>query len=391
MQRTRIDDMQRRARLVARHHLGKRADDVPAAVRALVALHSSDPISPFLALRARTSDFTIDALEDALYDDRTLWRLHAMRRTLFVVRADEAAVFQVAASQDVAASERRRVRRWVAAERGEGDVDGWLREVERNVLDVLRDAGTMTTRELASAVPELETEITLGSGKWARRSTLASRLLVLMAMDGTIVRSRPSGTWRSSQYRWADASSWFQDTPAALDAEQARAELTRRYLYSYGPATLDDMRWWTGWTVRRARRALEDVAAVTVDLDSGDDGYVLPEDLAPVDVDVRHVSLLPGLDPTPMGWKQRNWYLGPDASALFDGNGNVGPTVWVDGAVAGGWGQRPNGDVAFRLLRDVGADAARRVAEAADALAKWMGGTVATPRFRSPVERELSA
>ena len=67
------------------------------------------------------------------------------------------------------------------------------------------------------------------------------------------------------------------------------------------------------------------------------------------------VALLPGLDPTTMGWKRRDWYLPPGhVPLLFDRNGNAGPAVWVDGRIVGGWVQRRNGEIATRLLDDVG-------------------------------------
>ena len=80
------------------------------------------------------------------------------------------------------------------------------------------------------------------------------------------------------------------------------------------------------------------------------------------------VTLLPGLDPTTMGWKERAWYLGDHRPRIFDTNGNGGPTVWVDGRIVGGWAQRKTGEVVFRLLEDIGAERAEQVAQqAADA------------------------
>ena len=64
----------------------------------------------------------------------------------------------------------------------------------------------------------------------------------------------------------------------------------------------------------------------------------------------------PTLDPTTMGWKEREWYLGPHERVLFDRNGNAGPTVWWDGRVVGGWSQREDGEIVFELLEDVGAE-----------------------------------
>jgi hypothetical protein len=92
-----------------------------------------------------------------------------------------------------------------------------------------------------------------------------------------------------------------------------------------------------------------------------------------------------------MGWAGRDWFLGPHREMLFDRNGNAGPTVWWDGRVVGGWAQRPGGDVVYRLLEDVGAEAQAAVALEAERLTRWLAAVRVTPRFRTPLERTLSA
>lgn len=92
-----------------------------------------------------------------------------------------------------------------------------------------------------------------------------------------------------------------------------------------------------------------------------------------------------------MGWTQRSRYLGEHAPTLFDRTGNVGPTVWSDGRIVGGWAQRATGEVVFRLLEDVGRDTVGAVEAAAARLAGWIGPVRVTPRFRTPLERELTA
>ena len=92
-----------------------------------------------------------------------------------------------------------------------------------------------------------------------------------------------------------------------------------------------------------------------------------------------------------MGWKERDWYLGPHAARLFDRNGNAGPTVWADGRIVGGWGQRADGVVEAELLEPVDATASRAVEREAAALTEWLAGTIVTPRFRTPLEKEIAA
>jgi hypothetical protein len=117
------------------------------------------------------------------------------------------------------------------------------------------------------------------------------------------------------------------------------------------------MRWWTGWTVRDTRRALDDAGAIAVAMETADgdiDAWLAPDDLDTVRGPSKWVALLPGLDPTTMGWKDRRWYLEVGvASHVVDRNGNAGPMIWVDGRVVGSWVQRKDGTIALGWLTDV--------------------------------------
>ncbi len=385
-----MSDAQRRARVVLRHHLARTATSVDDVARGVTALHSSDPATPFLAAWARLHDFTPGVLDDAVARDRCLWRLHGMRRTLFLVPTSFAPVVQAAASLDIARKERRRLEGWLESEMEPTAVTAFLADLESAVLEVLADGSERRTQDLTSRLPGLATQITLGSGRWTTRSPLSSRLLFLMAMDGHIVRATAVGSWRSSQYRWAAVSKWFEAEPVRLDPSTARPELARAYLAAHGPATAQDLRWWTGWTARQTAAALDGVGSATVRLESGEEGLVLRDDTDPVPAPPPHAAFLPALDPTPMGWKNREWFLGEHGPTLFDRNGNIGPSVWADGRIVGGWAQRSTGEVVYRILEDVGAEAELRIAEEAASLTEWMAGAVAVPRFRTGLERELA-
>lgn len=201
---------------------------------------------------------------------------------------------------------------------------------------------------------------------------------------------RPGGSWASSQYSWAPIENWLPGGIPTLPIEQARDELVRRWLRTFGPAPVTDLKWWTGWTVAEVRKTLARLDIEEVDLD-GVTGVALAGDLEPVPAPEPWAALLPALDPTPMGWQSRDWFLGPHRPALFDGNGNVGPTVWWDGRIVGGWAQRPDGEIVWKLLEDVGSQARELIAAEAERMRAWFGDVRAVPRFRTPLERELSA
>jgi hypothetical protein len=378
----------RRSRLVRRHHLCRETPAVGAEELAgqLVGLHATDPATVFLAARARIPDFEVADLADAMYVSGRLRKHLAMRRTLFVFPTDLLPVVQGACTDAVLADERRRLVRWV--EQGGIAKDGsrWLRNVERETLKALAARGDATGAQLSRAVPMLQAKISLGEGrKWGGEVGVAGRVFTILAAAGHIVRGRPGGSWTSSQHRWLLAP----DGPVrALPATEARVDVVRRWLAAYGPATLDDLAWWTGLGVTRVRAATAALEVAEVGLE-GETGVVLSDDLEPVPAVEPCAALLPGLDPTTMGWKRRSWYLGEHAAALFDRSGNAGPTVWWDGRVVGGWAQRASGEVAYRLLEDVGADAVQAVETEAARLQEWLGPTVVKPRFPTPLDLEL--
>jgi len=382
---------QRRARLARRHHLlpGPLPDagpaNVPGITESLVALHATDPATPYLSLWARLPGFTPADLDAALYRDRTVVKHLAMRRTLWVVSPADLPVVQSAASDRVAANEARRLAADVERAGVAPDGHAWLRTAGDAVVDHLHAAGPCSARELREALAELAGTYDPAPGKtWGGQSHLAPRVLTVLAARGHIVRGPNDGGWTASRPRWVTAAHWV--TPGEpVHADDAGAALVRRWLAAFGPATLTDVKWWFGATLTWARKALSDIGAEEVLLD-GSTGYVLPGDDEDHDVP-SWCALLPGLDVTTMGWFDRDWYVGDHRAQVFDRNGNAGPTVWVDGRIVGAWRQDGAGRVELVLLEKVGRTVARALADRAEELTGWLAGVRISPRFPSPACR----
>jgi hypothetical protein len=390
----RIGVTERRARLSVRHHLAPQtqAPDVLTATRDLLALHATDPVTVYLSAWARVTGHLVPELEKALYDDRVLIRMLGMRRTVFVVPVELAPVVQAACTRAIAVRERRKTEQFLREGGVTDDPASWLAAVEAATVAALAERGTALSTDLSAVLPELAERIVLARGKaYEGSQSVASRLLPLLAADGVVVRGRPRGTWVSGgQYSWSTLADWLPGGLPELDTAEAQVTLARAWLARFGPAPVADLKWWSGWTLGQTRTALAAVGAVEVDLD-GTPGVVLPDDLDPTPPPPPYAALLPGLDPTTMGWQDRGWYLGGHAKALFDTNGNAGPTLWWDGRVVGGWAQRKSGEVVLRFLEDAGAEAVAAAAEQAARLQEWLGPVRVTPRFRTPLEQELVA
>jgi len=383
----------RRARLGRRHRLAERGTDVTAVTEDLVVLHATDPATVYLSVAARLASPSIDAVASALYEERSVARILAMRRTLFIVPVAHLPVVERSSTDAVAVVERQRLEGFLA-DSGIDDPTAWLAEAATEVIEAL-DGGGAQARQITALVPRLATKIPMGAGtKWAATAGATSRVLGVLANEGVLIRGQPAGQWTGRQYTWHLRRRWLGESepaPDSVTAEAASTELVRRWLRTFGPAAFDDLKWWTGWRVRQLRAAVADLDVVEVDLD-GRPGLVLGDDLGDDPTPEPWVALLPSLDPTPMGWKERDWYLGPHRGPLFDRSGNIGPTVWADGRIVGGWSQRPDGEIVTRLLEDdVDSGTRDRIDAEVSRLQAVLGDTVVKPSFPTPLQRELSA
>lgn len=385
-----FDPRQRRTRLARRHRLapGHRSPDVVTAVDSVVCLHATDPATVYLSAWARVDRFDAAELDAALYTGRALVKQLCMRRTLWVLNAGLLDVVQSAAADRVADQERRRLIKDVQAAGLHVDGAAWLAAAGTATVEALAQLGEASSTELRAAVPLLDGVTIVAPGKaYGGDNPVGPRVLTTLSASGAILRGTNRGSWNVSRPNWTLTERWLGRTVEPPAEATARAELVRRWLRAFGPATPPDLKWWLGSTLTATRAALAEVGAVEVDL-HGTPGVALPDDLdddPPVDP---WAALLPGLDPTTMGWQQRDWYLGAHRERLFDRAGNAGPTAWWDGRIVGGWRQTASGEVVLQLLEDVGAHGRAALAAEAERLTGWFAGLRISPRFPSPLSKE---
>jgi Winged helix DNA-binding domain len=379
---------ERRARLARRHLLAHPSDTSAAAVaHRFMGLHATDPATPYLSLWARVPGFRVADLDAALYDERTVAKHLAMRRTLWIFDVADLSAVQPAASDRVAANERKKLTADVVKSGVAADGDTWLETAAAAVLRHLAAHGHASARELRAALPELAGDYDPAPGRtWGGSTPLSPRVLTVLGVRGDLIRGHNEGVWTSSRPRWAATSDWLGARPVPIAPDEARATMVRTWLDTFGPATVGDVKWFFGHTLTWAREALRDVEAVEVDLD-GTAGFALPDDLDVEPTPDPWCALLPGLDVTTMGWQDRAWYLGEHRGEVFDRNGNAGPTAWCDGRVVGGWRQDAEGRIELQLLEPVGRPYAKKLERQAKQLTDWLGGVRINPRFPSPLSK----
>ncbi len=202
----------------------------------MTVLHSTEPATVYLSLHARVDGLTVPDVDRALYDDRSVVKQLAMRRTLFVFPRDLLPAAWGSASLRVAAQlEARLVKELESA--GHADGAALLAEARSGVLDVLRGTA-LTAQEIRQQVPVLESRLDLAQGtKYAANVSIAPRVLTQLGVEGLVVRGRNAGHWRISKPRWALMSEWLDDVPAPAKADEGYAELVGRWLRTFGPGT----------------------------------------------------------------------------------------------------------------------------------------------------------
>lgn len=394
--------VERRARLAVRHLLASpgSATDALEVVTALGgALHATDPATPYLTVALRHERPDRDALETALLTERSAVRHHAMRRTLWIMDRATLGAAHRACTEAIATKEWARFSAMLLDNRI-GDPDEWLRAARERALDVVADLGVCTARQLGTVAPELAIPLAVAPGKsYAATQGAHTRLMQNLGFDGAIVRTESVGSWISGEYRWVVSDRWLPDgiTGATSDdLNDAARRLAASYLRAFGPATAADLQWWAGWPAGITRRALASVGAVAVTVDGPDGGtdtaWLLPDDLDPAPDVGPWATLLPSLDPTVMGWKQRHWYAGEHGRlghTVFDRNGNAGHSIMADGVIVGTWAHRPDGSVVVRHLDRIGRTHASMIDRSVERYLAAVGDTIVRPRYPAPLQREL--
>ncbi len=384
-----VPDPERRARLARRHGLAPdhRHPDVVSATRAMTVLHATEAATVHLALRARVAGVGVADIDRALYDDRSLVKQLAMRRTLFVFPRELLPAAWGSAAARVAAQQHKNVLKYVAGGELSDDPEAWVAQAYDATLAALDDGVPRTTAQLREQVPQLDGRFTMGTPdkKWGGSFPIGRWVIGTLAAQGRLLRATNAGHWRLNKPAWVRTEHWIDPVPDPLPEPEGYAALVRGWLRTFGPGTEADLVWWLGATKSAVRRALADVEAVQVSLDGGAAGWVLPDDVDPEPPVEPWAALLPTLDPTVMGWRDRDFYLDPaDTPYLFDTNGNAGNTAWWDGRVVGAWAQDDDAVVHVLPRGDVGAEARAALEAEAERLTRWLDGVRVVNVYQSP-------
>jgi Winged helix DNA-binding domain len=331
-----------RAFRLRRHHLDVRGarDSIPTIVGDMGGAQAQVFSAAELSIWARVNGLNKGEVENGLWSVRNLAKAWCMRRTMYILPSAELATF-------IRGSARRAGKevRWALRH---GISEKILDRILSATLSSLDEPITRT--ELAKRVSRKlrlplrwETDGGWGSDRKVPCLSLGERYLpagYLLHLLGAraVICSGPNDGGEATFVR---ADAWL---PAwhDLPPDRAEDEILRRYLRSFGPATIQDFVAWTQMTLADARgiwaRRAGELALVNVE---GWPAWILHEDLPELEgarIDVSTVRLLPHFDSFLLGHTGRQHLLELERhKTVYRDQGWIAPTVLVGGRIAGVW------------------------------------------------------
>ena len=286
------------------------------AVRRVVALQAQEAASPYLALWNRIVDFDPGDL-DAAFAERALVKASLIRITLHAVLAEDYPAFHDAMLSSLRAA-RLHDRRFISSGLS-------IAEADALVPDLLEFAARPRTKA------EIEGRLAGQLGESRPRVWWALRTFAPLHHAPT------GGPWSFG------AASTFVAAgtrPGSKAADESVQQLALRYLQAFGPASAADLAQFTMLRRPVTLQAMRALGSKVVELE-GPDGATLfdvPDGLLPVEDTPAPPRLLPMWDSILLAYADRSRVIPPDYRRLvIQQNGDVLPTLLVDGYVAGVW------------------------------------------------------
>lgn len=335
---------------------------VADAVRRLVALQAQEAPSPYVALWNRLTDFDAKEL-DVAFADREVVKASLMRITLHAVHAEDYPAFHNAMRRSLRAA-RLGDSRFTSSGLSIADTDALLPHLAEFVASPRTGA-------------EIEDFLKVRFGESKRGAWWALRTFA------PLHRAPTGGPWSFS----ASSSSFLAagTTSGPESEDESVQRLVLRYLRAFGPASVPDLAQFTLLKRPLLRQAVRALAGEVEELE-GPDGVTLfdvPGAPLPAADTAAPPRLLPMWDSVLLAYSDRSRVIPPEYRPLvIRRNGDVLPTLLVDGFVAGVW--RPvEGGIEATAFHHLDDEAWKGLATEAEALAAFLAarGTTVYRRY----------
>jgi uncharacterized protein YcaQ len=328
-----------RALLARQLLLARERVTVPEALRRLVALQAQVAKAPYLGLWSRVEGFSKAQLTSAL-EERGAVRATFLRATLQVLASEDYLALRATVQPALL-----RAMRGFMGKRAEGlDLPALAAEARALLAKRPHTLGEMG-EALLPAHPQRDP---------------AALSYIVLRCQLPVVQRFPGGTWGGGgSAAYVTPEEWLGRSPAAGPDP---AELVRRHLAAFGPATAKDVQSWSGLTgLAAVLKSLRPDLRVLRSAD-GTELYDLPGAPLPSEDSPAPVRFLPEYDNVLLAHQDRARVLPPEyRTEVYRPGGRVRPVVLIDGFVGGVWGVRKENAGRSRLTVELFTAPGKRV------------------------------
>jgi hypothetical protein len=310
-----------------------------AMIERLVGMQAQWPQAPYVGIWTRATSFRRQTLERELVRG-TVIKAPVMRQTLHLVTPPDYGLIRSAMSETNFPWETSTAKRLAASARA------------------LASSGPVTSAE---GVAHFE-DVHGYKGIEARRAWRYARVRahVLHHYETALWNGRPEGRFAAIE------------EPELHEPTEARAEMFRRYLAAFGPASRRDMVAWTMMHVPEVQRALDLLELRRFRDEQGRELFDVPRAPLPDPETPAPVRFLPKWDNVLLAFADRTRVLPERYRRVVIGqNGDVAQTFLVDGLVAGMW-RVVEGRVVTEPFEKLTASAQRELRDEAERLEAFL-------------------
>lgn len=298
------------------HRPGSARDPAEIA-RAVAGVQAQDQFAARLSFRSRSRRLKASDIDRARTEERSLLRTWVMRMTIHLIPSEDAGWWLPLFEPRIEKWSRRRLEQLGMPPRIQ---ERALREVVR----MLEQDGPLTRTEVGNRL----------RGIGIRLDNMTRGHIMGLAVSSGNACLGPDQKGGSCLVLRRD---WL-GKPPPFDREAALAELARRYLGAFGPATDRDFAYWAGLPLRDVRAGLEAIAAELEQVRVSEGVLLALADRRPRLPRRGQVRMLGAFDTYLLGYKDRRFTTGDEHGAtVSDGGGGIYPVVLRDGVVLGGW------------------------------------------------------
>ena len=321
--------------LLKKQHLSEetKGENILQVTKDIWGLHATYASTPYLSLFNRAINFRKEALDKEL-QEKKLVKIRCVRKTVHIIPKENISAIFSATKESIQINSEKYYKFMGVAE-------SEYAAASKSILELLGSNG-LNASEIKK---ELHSEINL------------SPIINYMCDLGILVRGLSKGGWKSNAHTYFRMDKYLPDINLSeYSQDEARKIVVSQYLSSFGPVTLTDITWWTGFPKMEIKKILDDLSGIEYVNISGLGEHIISKNDMNQLKNIKEnnnpqINLLPALDPYIMGYKERDRYLDKEYfNYVFDRSGSGTTTIVNNGEIIGVWDFEENPNPVVKIF-----------------------------------------